>query len=257
MRRGRRPRRRRPGWRHPSAGDGRRGAGWARDHPRCPPLRVSSSMGAPDQGFLATSRRSGGVRPTACRPRPSPSLLVVAGLAGGAVAGVGLERAGVLSPVDETEEAARRVAPGGERVGVFDCPEGVIVASLTGGDRVAGNRPQTDDGTWIEIRSPLDLDARAWRPAPLRPRRPRPGRPPRGRVRAAATASSSTTTSSTSSTTTTTIDQHHVDDARPVAVTTATTGGRRRPRHRPTACRRSLERPRSPRRAHESSRPAS
>lgn len=143
-------------------------------------------------------------------PTPSLPLLLVVGLAGGALAGVGLERAGVVSPIAEDDEAPAEVAIGGDRVPVLDCPDGVVVAGLAAGDRVLATG-RSDDGAWIEIRSPVDLEARAWVSAPalrgdedLSELSERECDRPPGATTTTSSTTTSTSTTSTSSTTSTT-----------------------------------------------------
>lgn len=93
-------------------------------------------------------------------PVPSAALVAALALAGGAVAGVALERGGVVSPLAESEAEAVRA----DHVDALDCPDGGLVAALTRGDRIFATG-RTEAGDWIEIRSPLDLGARAWLPA--------------------------------------------------------------------------------------------
>lgn len=152
-------------------------------------------------------------------PAPPAALLAVAALLGGAAAGVGLERAGVLSPLDEPEAAAevRR-----DVVDVLDCPEGTVVAALTRGDRIVATG-RSDDGAWIEIRSPLGLDDRVWLPAatvaPDGQRAALDDLPERGcdQVRP-----STTTTSTSTSTTSTTVPETTTTTAEPPVATTTT-----------------------------------
>ena len=49
----------------------------------------------------------------------------------------------------------------GPAVTVHDCPDGVPIAVLAGGDGVLATG-RTEDGLWIEIRSPLDTTLPAW-----------------------------------------------------------------------------------------------
>jgi hypothetical protein len=93
-------------------------------------------------------------------PAPSLPLLVAAGLLAGGAVGVGLERAGVVSPLDEPE-AVPVAAVVRERVPVLRCPEGAVVAALASGDEVLATG-RSDDGVWVEIRSPVDLRRFAW-----------------------------------------------------------------------------------------------
>jgi hypothetical protein len=152
-------------------------------------------------------------------PAPPAALLAVAALLGGAAAGVGLERAGVLSPLDEPEAAAevRR-----DVVDVLDCPEGTVVAALTTGDRIVATG-RSDDGAWIEIRSPLGLDDRVWLPAatvaPDGERSALDDLPERGcdQVRP-----STTTTSTSTSTTSTTVPETTTTTTEPPVATTTT-----------------------------------
>jgi hypothetical protein len=96
--------------------------------------------------------RAGGERGAA------PSALVVAlGLVAGAATGLAFERAGVVDPLGEPAPVVVRI----DRVTAFDCPDGVPVAALARGDRVLATG-RSDDGHWIEIRSPFDLEARVW-----------------------------------------------------------------------------------------------
>jgi hypothetical protein len=144
-----------------------------------------------------------GVRPT-MPTAPIPFLLAV-GLVGGAAAGVGLERAGVLSPLDEPV-AATPAAVQLDRVAVLDCPEGAVIAGLARGDRVV-TTGISDDGAWIEIRSPLALDQPAWMAAgSLAGDRALDDLPVHEceRVGPTTTTTSSTTTSTSSTTTSTT-----------------------------------------------------
>lgn len=44
---------------------------------------------------------------------------------------------------------------------LWRCPDGAVVGRLTGGDRVLLTG-RSDDGVWLELRSPSDLSARVW-----------------------------------------------------------------------------------------------
>lgn len=87
---------------------------------------------------------------------------VVAGLIGGATLGWAAQDAGVLDLVDEPDPIELR----SDRVAVLDCPDGSPVASLSRGDRVLAIG-RSDDGRWLEIRSPVDLRAGAWVASPV------------------------------------------------------------------------------------------
>jgi hypothetical protein len=84
-------------------------------------------------------------------------LIVAVGLVTGAVTGVVLERTGVVDPLAEPAPVVVRI----DRVTVHDCPDGIPVGALARGDRVLATA-RSGDGDWLEIRSPLDLDGRAW-----------------------------------------------------------------------------------------------
>ena len=91
---------------------------------------------------------------------PVPVLLAV-GLFAGAAAGVAAQAAG-LSPLAEPEVTVEEtVVVLGAAVTVHDCPDGVPIAVLAGGDGVLATG-RTEDGLWIEIRSPLDTTLPAW-----------------------------------------------------------------------------------------------
>lgn len=96
-------------------------------------------------------------------PVSVPVLAVGALLLGGA-AGVAAESAG-FSPIPEPDADEEVVEAGGvvagPAVSVFDCPDGVPIAALAGGDGVVATG-RTEDGVWIEIRSPLDVTTPAW-----------------------------------------------------------------------------------------------
>jgi hypothetical protein len=159
-------------------------------------------------GAPRTGRRRGGPHRERGATAPLAALLVAAlvGAAGGFV----LERTGVVDPLGEPPPAVVRI----DVVDVHDCPDGTVVASLARGDRVLATAESTD-GDWVEIRSPLGLDQRAWvrqevlegDPAAGRqgdlPRRDCQTVPPSSTSTSTSTSTSSTTTSSTSSTTTT------------------------------------------------------
>jgi hypothetical protein len=169
-----------------------------------------------------------GAAPFACRmPAPPAAILAVAALLGGAAAGVGLERAGVLSPLDEPEAAA---AVRSDVVDVLDCPDGTVVAALTRGDRIVATG-RTDDGAWIEIRSPLGLDDRVWLPAatvaPDSARSTLDDLPERecDQVRPSTT----TTSTSSTSTTSTTVPETTTTTAAEVPPETTPTTARPRP----------------------------
>ena len=90
-------------------------------------------------------------------------VFVAAGLLLGGAAGVAAEQAG-LSPLPESESDEVVEATGvvlGPAVSVLDCPDGAPVAVLAGGDGVLATG-RTEDGLWIEIRSPLDVTSPAW-----------------------------------------------------------------------------------------------
>lgn len=87
---------------------------------------------------------------------------VLAGLIGGATLGWAAQDAGVLDLVDEPDPIELR----SDRVVVLDCPDGTPVASLARGDRVLATG-RSDDGRWLEIRSPVDLGGGAWVPTPV------------------------------------------------------------------------------------------
>lgn len=93
---------------------------------------------------------------------PPMVAAVVAGLIGGATLGWAAQDAGVLDLVDEPAPIELR----SDRVAVLDCPDGVPVATLARGDRVLAVG-RSDDGAWLEIRSPVDLTAGAWVAAPV------------------------------------------------------------------------------------------
>jgi hypothetical protein len=84
---------------------------------------------------------------------------VLAGLLGGATLGWAAQDADVLDLVGEPAPVELRR----DRVDVVDCPDGTPVASLARGDRVLAIG-RSDDGAWLEIRSPVDLDSGAWVP---------------------------------------------------------------------------------------------
>jgi hypothetical protein len=87
-------------------------------------------------------------------------MVIVSGMLVGILAGVGLERIGVVDPLDEPTPGVVRI----DRVTVVDCPEGTPVAVLARGDEVLAVA-RSEDGEWIEIRSPVRQDQRAWVPA--------------------------------------------------------------------------------------------
>lgn len=93
---------------------------------------------------------------------PPMVAAVLAGLIGGATLGWAAQDAGILDLVDEPEPIELR----SDRVAVRDCPDGTVVASLARGDRVLAVG-RSDDGRWLEIRSPVDLRDGAWVPAPV------------------------------------------------------------------------------------------
>lgn len=105
------------------------------------PLRRSSSN--------RSNRRERGAAP--------PSMVIVSGVLVGLVAGVGLERLGAVDPLEEPTPAVVRI----DRVSAFDCPDGIPVASLARGDEVVVVA-RSEDGDWLEIRSPVREDQRAW-----------------------------------------------------------------------------------------------
>jgi hypothetical protein len=86
-------------------------------------------------------------------------MVIVSGMLVGILAGVGLERIGVVDPLDEPIPAVVRI----DRVTVVDCPDGTPVAALSRGDEVLAVA-RSEDGEWIEIRSPVRQDQRAWVP---------------------------------------------------------------------------------------------
>lgn len=87
-------------------------------------------------------------------------MVIVSGMLVGILAGVGLERIGVVDPLDEPTPGVVRI----DRVTVVDCPEGTPVAVLARGDEVLAVA-RSEDGEWMEIRSPVRQDQRAWVPA--------------------------------------------------------------------------------------------
>ena len=89
-----------------------------------------------------------------------PSMVIVSGVLVGILAGVGLERLGVVDPLVEPVPAVVRI----DRVTVVDCPGGTPVAALARGDEVLAIA-RSEDGEWLEIRSPVRQDQRAWLPA--------------------------------------------------------------------------------------------
>jgi hypothetical protein len=89
-----------------------------------------------------------------------PSMVIVSGVLVGLLAGVGLERIGFVDPLDEPVPAVVRI----DRVTVVDCPGGTPVAALARGDEVLAIA-HSEDGEWLEIRSPVRQDQRAWLPA--------------------------------------------------------------------------------------------
>lgn len=137
-------------------------------------------------------------------------LVVVLGLVAGAAAGLVLERSGVVDPLGEPAPVVVRI----DRVPVLDCPDGMPVASLARGDRVLATA-RSDDGDWLEIRSPVDLDGRAWVSSAAvagdegasgvlqLPERGCDDDRPTTTTTSTSTTSTSTTTTSTTSTTTT------------------------------------------------------
>lgn len=86
-------------------------------------------------------------------------MVIVSGMLVGILAGVGLERIGAVDPLDEPTPAVVRI----DRVTVVDCPGGTPVAALARGDEVLAIA-RSEDGDWIEIRSPVRQDQRAWVP---------------------------------------------------------------------------------------------
>ena len=81
----------------------------------------------------------------------------------GAATGVAAEAAG-FSPIPEPDDEEAVEEPGvvlGPAVTVHDCPDGAPIAVLAGGDGVLATG-RTEDGLWIEIRSPLDTTLPAW-----------------------------------------------------------------------------------------------
>lgn len=86
-------------------------------------------------------------------------MVVVSGVLVGLLLGVGFERLGLVDPLDEPKPAVVRI----DRVGVLDCPGGTPVAALARGDEVLVVA-RSDDGEWLEIRSPVRPDQRAWLP---------------------------------------------------------------------------------------------
>lgn len=75
---------------------------------------------------------------------------------GGAAIGVGLERAGMLSPIGEP-----RAAPGFNEVSYSVCPGENELGTFHGGDRVYITGINTA-GDWLEVRAPFDTDERVW-----------------------------------------------------------------------------------------------
>jgi hypothetical protein len=172
--------------------------------------------GRVDRSTRRRRSRTGTTSSAAARARGErgaapPAIVVCLGLLAGAATGFVLERAGVVDPLGEPAPVIVRI----DRVTAFDCPEGTPVRVLARGDRVVATA-QTDDGDWIEIRSPVDLDARVWvsRTAiegdggdtgiDRLPEAPCDHTGPSTTTTSTSTTSTSTTTTSTTSTTSTT-----------------------------------------------------
>jgi hypothetical protein len=87
-------------------------------------------------------------------------VVVVLAVVAGFGAGVALERSGSVDPVAEPDAATVRDA----MVVTVDCPGGNPVVALGRADRilVTGRDEERD---WVELRSPIDLDAVVWLPA--------------------------------------------------------------------------------------------
>jgi hypothetical protein len=110
---------------------------------------------------------------------------------------------------------------------VHDCPDGAVVAVLAGGDGVLATG-RTEDGLWIEIRSPLDVTSPAWMSAGVLDADGDVGDLPVHEclVEATTTTTGSTTTTSTTSTstsTTTTTEPDETTTTRPPVTQPPTT----------------------------------
>lgn len=89
-------------------------------------------------------------------------IAVAAGMIGGATVGFAMQDGGSIDLVAEPAPLELRA----DRVDVLDCPAGSTVSQLARGDQVLATG-RTDDGRWLEIRSPLDLGSTAWIAADL------------------------------------------------------------------------------------------
>lgn len=99
----------------------------------------------------AGRRTRGG--PAGGRPWHLFAGLAVVGLGGGAALG--------FTVLDGTDDAAAGV--GGERYGLYDCPDGAVVGDASPGDRVYVTG-RDEQGAWLRIRDPRDASAERWVP---------------------------------------------------------------------------------------------
>lgn len=105
-------------------------------------------------GARARAGRHTGGRLRGGRPWQLFAGLAVVGLGGGAALG--------LTVLDGTDDAAAGV--GGERYGLYDCPDGAVVGDASPGDRVYVTG-RDEQGAWLRIRDPRDSAAERWVPA--------------------------------------------------------------------------------------------
>lgn len=92
-------------------------------------------------------------------PGATGAVVATSGLVALAAAGVVLGATGTVDLVGDQEASV--VAPA--EVAYYDCPDGGALGNLHGGDRVLATGVD-GSGDWVEVRSPLDLDARVWVP---------------------------------------------------------------------------------------------
>jgi hypothetical protein len=110
-------------------------------------------------GSLAFGARArAGRRPGGRRAGGRPWQL----FAGLAVVGLGCGAALGFTVLDGSDDAAAGV--GGERYGLYDCPDGAVVGEASPGDRVYVTG-RDEEGGWLRIRDPRDSSAERWVPA--------------------------------------------------------------------------------------------